>query len=172
MGNFKEDLLKVKAFAFDVDGVLSGNLLMTNDGHQLRSANIKDGFAIQLAVKKGFIITIITGGHADSIPSRYNSLGVADVFMKSENKVEDFSKFCAKYNLSPENVLYMGDDIPDYNVMKIVGIPTCPSDAAEEIKAVSKYISTLKGGEGCVRDVIEQVMRAQGKWISADAYQW
>jgi len=172
MGNFKEDLLKIKAFAFDVDGVLSGNLLITNEGHQLRTANIKDGYAIQLAVKKGFLITIISGGFSESIPIRYNSLGVKDVFMKSENKLDDFNKFCLKYSVSPENVLYMGDDIPDFHVMKIVGIPTCPSDAAEEIKAISNYISTLKGGEGCVRDVIEQVLRAQGKWLNFDAYHW
>jgi 3-deoxy-D-manno-octulosonate 8-phosphate phosphatase (KDO 8-P phosphatase) len=172
MGNFKEDLLKVKAFAFDVDGVLSGNLVLTNEGHPLRTANIKDGYAIQLAAKKGFLITIITGGFSESIPFRYNSLGVIDVVMKSENKLDDFNKFCSKHNLSPENVLYMGDDIPDYHVMKIVGLPTCPSDSAEDIKAISKYISNFKGGEGCVRDVIEQVLRAQGKWLNVDAYSW
>lgn len=172
MGHFKEDLLKVKAFALDVDGVLSGNLIITNDGQQLRTANIKDGYAIQLAVKKGYHFTIISGGYSECIKLRYNSLGITDVFMKSEDKVKDFNIYCNKYNILPENVLYMGDDIPDLNVMKLVGIPTCPADAAEEIKAISSYISTIKGGDGCVRDVIEQVLRAQSKWLDADAFHW
>jgi len=172
MGNFKEDLLKVKAFVFDVDGVLSGNILMTNDGQQLRTANIKDGYSIQLAGKKGFRMAIITGGYSEAIPLRYNMLGINDVYMRSENKVEDFEKFCIKNEISPENVLYMGDDIPDLKVMKMVGVPTCPADAAEEIKSISKYISTYRGGDGCVRDVIEQVLRAQGNWLTQDSYHW
>jgi len=172
MRNFKEDLLKVKAFVFDVDGVLSGNIFVTSDGQQLRSANIKDGYAIQLAIKKGYIISIITGGFSESISKRYNGLGINDIYMKSENKIEDFNKFCKKYNISPENILYMGDDIPDLQVMKMVGIPTCPADAAEEIKSISNYISNIKGGDGCVRDVIEQVLRAQGKWLTSEAYNW
>jgi 3-deoxy-D-manno-octulosonate 8-phosphate phosphatase (KDO 8-P phosphatase) len=165
MTNFKEDLMKVKAFAFDVDGVLSWQVIPLHpSGEPMRTANIKDGFAIQLAVKLGYPIAIITGGKTDSVFKRYKNLGVPDIYMGSANKTINFEEWTSKHNINPENVLYMGDDLPDYPVMKEVGIPVCPSDAVEEIKSLCKYISHFKGGEGCVRDVMEQVMRAQGKW--------
>lgn len=165
MSNFKEDLMKVKAFAFDVDGVLSWQVIpMHPNGEPMRTANIKDGFAIQLAVKLGYPVAIITGGKTESVFKRYENLGVPDIYMGSSDKTVDFKSWTAKHELSPENVLYMGDDLPDYAVMKKVGIPVCPSDAVEEIKSLCKYISHAKGGEGCVRDVMEQVLRAQGKW--------
>ncbi len=165
MSNFKEDLMKVKAFAFDVDGVLSWDVIPLHPGGEpMRTANIKDGFAIQLAVKLGYPVAIITGGKTDSVFKRYENLGVKDIYMGSANKIEAFEEWITKYDLSLENVLYMGDDLPDYPVMKQVGVPVCPSDAVEEIKSLCKYISHFKGGEGCVRDVMEQVMRAQKKW--------
>ncbi len=172
MPNFKEILPGVKAFAFDVDGVFSGNIFITNTGEQLRSMNIKDGYAVQLAIKKGFPIAIITGGFSEAIRVRFNGLGVTDIYMKSSCKMDDFSDFLTKYNLDAENVMYMGDDIPDFEVMKKAGIPVCPADAAEEIKLLSSYISNVKGGDGCVRDVIEQVLRVQNLWMDSHAFHW
>ncbi len=171
MINFKEYLGKVKAFAFDVDGVFSDSTLLLGSGGELiRSMNIKDGYAMQHAVRKGYPIAIITGGNSESVKDRFNILGVHDVYLKSSRKLDDFEHFCNKYNIDSENVLYMGDDIPDYPVMKKVGFPTCPCDAVPEIKQIAKYVSGLKGGDGCVRDVIEQVMRVHGKWMDADSF--
>ena len=172
MANFKEELKHIKAFAFDVDGVFSGNIFLSSTGEQLRTMNIKDGYAVQLAVKKGFPIAIITGGFSDGIKIRFEGLGVTDIYMRSSNKPHDFKDFINKHNLDISSVLYMGDDLPDYEVMKKVGLPVCPADAAEEIKSLSKYISIAKGGEGCVREVIEQVLRAQEKWMDKDAFIW
>ena len=173
MGNFKELLSKVKAFAFDVDGVFSkSNFFLDTDGEYVRSMNIKDGFATQLAVKKGYPIAIITGGNSESVRKRFKDLGVTDIYMASSYKLDDLKDFLFKYDLKADEVLYMGDDLPDYEVMKTVGIPTCPADAAVEIQEISAYISDKKGGKGCVRDVVEQVMRAQGTWMSEDSLKW
>ena len=131
--------------------------------------NIKDGYAVQFAVKQGFPVAVITGGSSISVKIRFNDLGVTDIYLQSSNKFEDFNDFILKYGLDPQYVLYMGDDLPDLEVMMNTGIPTCPADSVEEIKSVSKYISGIKGGEGCVRDVIEQVLRAQGKWMDKEA---
>ncbi len=170
--NFKELLPKVKAFVFDVDGVFSGNIYLSSSGEQWRSMNIKDGYAVQLAVKKAYPIAIITGGMCEAIRLRFEGLGVRDIYMGVSKKMEVFDDFISRYKIDPENVMYMGDDLPDYEVMKRVGIPVCPADAAVEIKLLSKYISHIKGGEGCVRDVIEQVLRAQNKWFDEDAFAW
>lgn len=174
MSNFKEDLKKINGFAFDVDGVLSVQTIFLHpSGEPIRSINIKDGYAIQFAVKKGFPIAIITGGDSESVRIRFERLGVKNVYLSSENKIEALEDFISKYNLNLDNILYMGDDLPDFQVMKIVGVPTCPANASEEIKSISKYISNFNGGEGCVRDVIEQVLRAQGKWmVDVDDLQW
>jgi len=171
MSNFKEDLMKVKAFAFDVDGVLSAQIIpMHPSGEPMRTANIKDGFAVQLAVKLGYPIAIITGGNTKAVRIRYENLGVKSIYMGASEKMTHFNDWLEKNDLKAEEVLYMGDDLPDYPVMKRVGIPVCPSDAVEEIKSLCKYISDRKGGEGCVRDVMEQVLRAHGKW--ALDYKW
>jgi len=170
--NFKEKLINVKAFVFDVDGVFSGNIFLSSNGEQWRSMNIKDGYAVQLAIKKGFPIAIITGGICDGIRLRFEGLGVKDIYMGSSKKTEAFSHFINTYQLDPKSIMYMGDDIPDYEVMQQVGIPVCPADAAVEIKTISQYISHLKGGDGCVRDVIEQVLRAQGKWFDNESFHW
>ncbi|MFH2095455.1 MAG: HAD hydrolase family protein [Bacteroidota bacterium] len=172
MANFKEDLKKVKAFAFDVDGVLSAYIFLNPDGEQVRSMNMKDGYALQLAVKKGYPVAIITGSHTESIKMRFEGLGITDIYLGSSEKKNDFIDFCFKYDLGPEVVMFMGDDVPDYEVMKMAGIPTCPVNAAEDIKPLARYISAFKGGEGCVRDVIEQVLRAQNKWMDKDAFDW
>ncbi len=165
MSNFKEDLKKVKAFAFDVDGVLSAQIIPIHpNGEPMRTANIKDGYALQLAVKLGFPVAIITGGKTDAVRKRYVDLGVQDVYMGASDKIIQFNDWIEKRNLSPENVLYMGDDLPDYPVMKVVGVPVCPADAVEEIKSLCKYISHKNGGEGCARDVLEQVLRVHNMW--------
>lgn len=165
MANFKEELKNIKAFVFDVDGVFSnGNIYLHPNGDMMRSMNTKDGFAVRQAILKGFPVAIISGGHSVSVEKRFKDLGLTDVYIKSYNKLDDFEDFRYKYSISPAEILYMGDDLPDYEVMKIVGLPTCPADAVEEIKGISCYISDKNGGDGCVRDVIEQVLRAQGKW--------
>ncbi|MCU4156969.1 HAD-IIIA family hydrolase [Carboxylicivirga sp. A043] len=165
MSNFKEDLMKVKAFVFDVDGVLSPQLIPILDtGKPMRMANIKDGFAIQLAVKLGYPVAIISGGKTESVYKRYEGLGLKHIYQGISDKWSCFEEWMAETGIKAEEVMYMGDDLPDYPVMKHVGIPVCPADAVEEIKSLCKYISDKKGGEGAVRDVMEQVLRAHGKW--------
>jgi 3-deoxy-D-manno-octulosonate 8-phosphate phosphatase (KDO 8-P phosphatase) len=167
LDNFKEQLKNIKAFVFDVDGVFSQHVYLTPNGDMMRTMNTKDGFALWYAVnEKSFYSAIITGGYSESVKIRFNAMGVTDVYIKSTDKLDDFEDFIYKYDLKAEEVLYMGDDIPDYQVMKVAGLPVCPADAAEEIKSISVYISDKKGGDGCVRDVIEQVLRAQGKWFN------
>lgn len=170
--NFKQLLKNVKAFAFDVDGVFSHNVLVHPSGELLRSMNIKDGFSVQYAIKKGYPIAIITGGNSESVRLRFQNLGITDIYLKSQNKIKDFQDFLLRYQLKPEEILYMGDDLPDYEIMKRVGVPTCPADAVEEIKALAVYTSHKTAGEGCVRDVIEQVLRVQEKWLDPEAFTW
>jgi 3-deoxy-D-manno-octulosonate 8-phosphate phosphatase (KDO 8-P phosphatase) len=173
MPEIKTMLQKVKAFAFDVDGVFTnGSVMLHPGGAFIRMMNIKDGFAVQHAIKMGYPIAIITGGYSRMIRKRFAVLGVKDIYMKSANKTGAFESFLMKYQLQPADVLYMGDDLPDYEVMKKVGFPACPADAAEEIKQLSLYTSYKNGGEGCVRDVIEQVMRLHGKWLNDFTFIW
>lgn len=172
--NFKENLKNVKAFAFDVDGVLSSDCVSLHpNGEPMRVVNIKDGYAIQHAVKKGYPIAIITGGNTESVRLRFAKLGVQNIYMSSAYKMKDFYDFLEKNGLKASDVLYMGDDIPDYQVMKECGYPCCPNDAASEIRATACYISPKEGGRGCVRDVIEQVLKAQGNWMdNSEAFGW
>lgn len=168
------DLTKIKAVMLDVDGVLSKETIgMDSEGVPRRTANIKDGYAIQLAVKLGLRIAIITGGSCESIRKRYSSLGVSDIFLGSSVKINIYNRLLEKYGLKSDEVIYMGDDIPDFEVMQACGCPCCPSDAADEIKAVSLYISSRQGGCGCVREVIEQVLKARGLWkMDKVAFGW
>lgn len=168
------DLTKIKALAFDVDGVLSAETILLHPaGEPMRSVNIKDGYAIQLAVKRGLHVAIITGGRTEAVRKRYEGLGVPDVYLGCAVKLTTYDAFLAKYGLRDEEVLYMGDDIPDYEVMQRCGCPCCPADAAPEIKSLALYISHRCGGQGCGRDVIEQVLRAQGQWLSdKTAFGW
>ncbi len=173
MSNFKENLSKVKAFAFDVDGVFSnGCVYLYPDGDMVRSMNIKDGYAVQLAIKLGYPLAIITGATSGTVEKRFANLGVKDIYLGSKSKMKDFKDFVSKYNLQESEVLYMGDDIPDYEIMKTVGFPTCPADAAEELKNISLYISDKNGGEGCIRDVLEQVLKVHGHWLGPKSFQW
>jgi len=162
----KEYLKNVRAFVFDVDGVLSKDTLsISRMGALIRTANVKDGFAIRNAIKAGFSVAIITGGFSNRTRLRYKQLGVNYYYQGVRNKVESLNDFLKKTGFRAENVLFMGDDLVDFRVMNVVGIPTCPNDAVPEIKEISKYISEKKGGEGCVRDIIEQTLKAQDKWF-------
>lgn len=173
MSNYKKLLRNITTFVFDNDGVLTnGQVLIMSDGDQLRTANVRDGYALQLARKMGYHVAIISGGKSESMLKRFNSLNITDVFLGVDRKIEVFNNYLKSKNLSAQEVLFMGDDIPDYHLMLEAGVSTCPSDAAEEIKALAKYISHFKGGEGCVRDVIEQVMKVQGRWMNDGAFEW
>ncbi len=166
---FKEKLKNIKAFIFDVDGVLSMDVSpLDENGDPVRTANIKDGFAIRYALQNGFQMAIITGANTPRVKLRYKKLGVEHIYLNSFNKTECLDDILAKTDLKKKEILYMGDDLVDFPIMKEVGIATCPVDAVPEIKAISEYISDKKGGEGCVRDVIEQVMRSQGKWFGQE----
>ncbi len=163
--NFKEKLNQITAFVFDVDGVLTnGNILLLPSGDMVRSMNTKDGYAMQLAVKKGYQIGIITGGKDQMVVERLKGLSITDVYLNSSNKIADYNDFLALYNLKDENVVFMGDDIPDVPVLKRAGLPCCPKDSAPEVRNLVSYVSPKKGGKGCVRDIIEQTLKAQGNW--------
>ena len=156
---------QIKTFVFDVDGVLATAIMVIlQDGEMARKMNSKDGYALQLAVKKGYKIAIISGGNSEGVRIRLERLGVQDVFLGIHNKKEKLLEYIQQNELNPEEVLYMGDDIPDYVVMNMVGMPCCPADAVQEIKQISKYISPFDGGKGCGRDVIEKVMKLNGHW--------
>lgn len=173
MSSINYDLRKIRGFIFDVDGVLSKDVIPLHpNGDPMRTVNIKDGYALQLAVKKGYQVAIITGGYADSVKMRFERLGVKYIYMRSSVKMKDYTDFMNRTGLKPEEVLYAGDDIPDYEVMKLVGLPVAPADAASEIKDISLYISSKNGGEGIARDVIEQTMKTQGTWLTGEAFGW
>jgi 3-deoxy-D-manno-octulosonate 8-phosphate phosphatase (KDO 8-P phosphatase) len=173
MANFKEELVKVKAFIFDIDGVLSLQTINLNSfGVPLRTVNLRDGYALQLAVKKGYHIAIISGSSSKEYKRRLKMLGVKDIYLGSRSKLDHFKTFLKMYGLDKSEVLFMGDDIPDFEVMKEAGIAVCPSDADSAIKQVACYISDKRGGEGCVRDVIEQVLRLHNNWMNSDAFTW
>jgi len=173
MAFFKEELTKVKAFVFDVDGVISATTqVLSSDGETIRTSNLKDGFALVYAIRTGYPVGVITGGKTTEVINRCKKLGVKDVYIGSLKKLPSLYDFLEKNNLKAEEVMYMGDDLPDYPAMKVVGVPVCPKDAAHEIKAISHYISDKNGGDGCVRDVLEQVLRAQGKWIDCEKMDW
>lgn len=166
--SYKEYLKHINTFILDIDGVLTdGSVMVTTSGDMLRSMNIKDGYALKTAIDKGFNICIISGGSNEGVRVRLNGLGITDIFLGAHNKIEHLNTYIASKNVDLKNVLYMGDDLPDYPVMKLVGLPTCPQDAAPEIKAISKYVSHKNGGKGAVRDVVEQVLKVQDKWFDS-----
>ena len=163
--SYKEIMNEITTFIFDVDGVLTDSSVhVTPTGEMLRIMNIRDGFAMKAALESGFNVCIISGGSNEGVRIRLRNLGITDIHLAAPNKVETFKEYIELYQINPENVLYMGDDIPDFHVMQLVGLPTCPQDSSPEIKAISSYVSHRNGGKGAVRDVIEQVMRVQGKW--------
>lgn len=163
--NFKQRLNKVNTFIFDIDGVLTdGKVIVTESGELLRNLNSKDGYALQLAIKKGYRIVIISGGNNEAVKKALSRSGITDVFIRQHDKLECYKDYMNTHSLNDDEMLYMGDDLPDWEVMKRVGVAVCPNDAATEIKDICVYISDKKGGEGCVRDIIEQTMRVQGTW--------
>lgn len=171
--NYKQLLKNINTFIFDVDGVMTNGIIFLGPGGEmLRNMNVKDGYALQLAVRKGYRIIIISGGNSESVRQRFEQLGVEEIHLGIGHKNKVFDELIRKYDIDPDRVLYLGDDIPDYEVMARVGIAACPADAVEEIKAISKYISPFKGGEGCVRDVLEQVMKIQDVWFDEDGFHW
>lgn len=168
------DLQQIKAVMFDVDGVLSKETITQDtNGDPMRTVNIKDGYAIQYAVKKGLLIAIITGAKTEAVKKRYESLGVSEIHIGAKVKIDIYKSIMGKYGLKNEEVIYVGDDIPDFEIMKQCGLPCCPNDAAAEIKNISKYISMKKGGEGCGRDILEQVLKSKGMWMHDNsAFGW
>jgi 3-deoxy-D-manno-octulosonate 8-phosphate phosphatase, YrbI family len=163
--NILENFKAITTFVFDMDGVLTDGMLLHLSGTEwLRRTSMRDGHAIKTASSKGYRIVVLSGSISKPVKVRMEFLGVKDVFMAVADKKEKFVKYMKKHSLKPEEVLYMGDDIPDYKCMQIAGLPCCPADAAPEIRQIAKYISPFKGGEGCVRDVIEKVLKLHGKW--------
>lgn len=176
MSTINYDLKKIKALLFDVDGVLSANVIpMSPEGEPMRTVNIKDGYSIHLACKQGVCLGIITGGKTEAVRKRFLSLGIPaeDIYLGSSVKIHDYRDFCSRHGLQDEEVLYVGDDIPDLEVMRACGLPCCPKDAAPEVKAVARYISHAEGGYGCGRDIVEQVLKVQGLWLADEkAFGW
>lgn len=169
MQNFKEKLNKITTFIFDIDGVLTDNkVLVMENGDVVRNVNSKDGYALQLAIKKGYRLVILSGGNNVAVKNLLARTGIQHLFINQHDKLQCYKDFVFENKLTDEEILYMGDDLPDYDVMSCVGIAACPNDSATEIKAISIYISPKNGGEGCVRDIIEQVMRVQGTWAIAN----
>ncbi len=166
-------LKQAKAFIFDVDGVMTdGSVLASEDGHFLRTFNIKDGYAVQHAAKIGYPIAIISGGKSDGIIKRFEALGVKDIYTGQQHKEAAFNEFLAKYSLQPGDIVYMGDDMPDIPLLKIVGVASCPADAAIDVLKICNYISPINGGKGCVRDIIEKTLKLQEKWWVDESFRW
>ena len=165
MGNFKEDIARVRAFVFDVDGVMTdGGIIPTPDGDFIRRYHAKDGYAVAYAIKLGYKICIISGGRGEMLRRRLEMLGISRMYLNCMNKIAAIDEFIAENELDPAEVIYMGDDIPDLDCMRRVGIPVCPADACSEVIEASRYVSEYDGGHGAVRDIVEQVLRAQGVW--------
>ena len=163
--NYKTYLNKIKTFIFDVDGVLTdGKVLITSEGEVYRAFDTKDGFALRCALMQGFRIVIITGGNNEGVKRRFKEFGIYDIYMGSLNKIDAYQDLIDNYSLKTEEILYVGDDIPDIPVMEKVGVSCCPSDAVPDVKEIVDYVSHKKGGEGCIREIIEQVLKVQGKW--------
>jgi len=168
MGNFKEDIARVEAMIFDVDGVMTdGRIIPTAEGDFIRCYNCKDGYALAYAIRHGYRVCVITGGYGKILERRLRMLGMQDFYIDCMDKISTLREYMKKYNLNPENVLYMGDDIPDLECMREAGMPVCPADSAAEVIECSRYVSEFEGGRGAVRDIVEQVLRARGDWAKS-----
>jgi len=173
MNSIYERLRQITTFIFDFDGVMTdGTVFCDYEGHPLRATNVKDGYALQLASKLGYNVAVISGAVCPSTIVRMNSLGVTDVFTGIPDKVLKLNEYMKEKGLKPEEIVFMGDDIPDLRVMQAVGMAACPADAATEVKNISHFVSVKSGGKGCVRDLIEQTLKEQKKWMTAEAYSW
>ena len=173
MSNLIPQFKQIKAFVFDVDGVMTpGQVLVTEEGHMLRSVSIKDGFAVQHAVKSGYVVGIISGGKSEGVRKRFEGLGVQHIYLGQGHKMEAFQDFCEKANVSPAQVAYMGDDLPDIPVMNVVGLSCAPNDACSDVIDIVSFISEVSGGQGCARDLIERTMKLQGTWFNEETHKW
>lgn len=172
MISYKEKLSKITTFIFDVDGVLTDGSVLLLNNEIVRVLNSRDGYAMQYAAKKEFNIFIITGGSSESVKERLINLGAKEVVLRAKNKLEHYNRLKSDHRFTDEEVLYMGDDIPDYEILERVGVSTCPQDAAVEVKSICDYQSPYGGGKHCVRDVIEQTLRVQGKWFDKSSFEW
>lgn len=171
--NYKELLNHISTFIFDVDGVLTdGGVTLYPNQEPVRKFNSKDGFVLQLAIKKGYRVIIITGGRSKAVKERMEMLGVTDIYLGASNKIERVEEVISMYDLEQKEILYMGDDLPDYEAMAACGVACSPSDAAPEIKAISDYVSPKAGGQGCVRDVVEQTLKVQNNWMKPGDHHW
>ena len=165
--SYKEYLKNIDTFVFDVDGVFTDStLIITSEGEMLRKMSVKDGYAVKTALQKGYKICIISGGTNEGVRSRLQALGIKDIYLGAHQKMDALKDYMDNHEIDISTMLYMGDDIPDIPVMKVVALPTCPQNAVQEVKAVSMYVSHKNGGEGCVRDVIEQVLKVKGDWMT------
>ncbi|WP_394972295.1 KdsC family phosphatase [uncultured Croceitalea sp.] len=165
--NYKEYLNQITTFIFDVDGVFTdGTLLITSKGEMLRKMNVKDGYALKTALQKGYNVCIISGGTNEGVRNRFKALGVTNIYLGAHHKQEPLDEYLDIHSINPENALYMGDDVPDIPPMKMVQLATCPQNAVAEVKSICDYVSHKNGGEGCVRDIIEQVLKVRGDWNS------
>ncbi|CAM4327985.1 KdsC family phosphatase [Zobellia nedashkovskayae] len=165
--SYKEYLKNIDTFVFDVDGVFTDStLIITSEGEMLRKMSVKDGYAVKTALQKGYKICIISGGTNEGVRSRLQALGIKDIYLGAHQKMDALKDYMDNHEIDVSTMLYMGDDIPDIPVMKVVALPTCPQNAVQEVKAVSMYVSHKNGGEGCVRDVIEQVLKVKGDWMT------
>ena len=174
MSSINYDLSQIKGFAFDVDGVLSPSVIPLHpNGEPMRCVSVKDGYALQLAIKHGYQVAVITGGNTEAVRKRFVGLGVQTVILGADMKLQFFEEWLKNTGLKPEEVVYAGDDIPDYEAMQHAGLSVAPADAASEIKEIAKYISPLNGGQGVGREIIEQVMKAKGEWLAdKNAFGW
>lgn len=171
--NYKIQLHHIRLFAFDYDGVFTdGTVWMLPDGTPLRSAYVRDGYAVQWAVKQGLDLAVVTGGKEAAVTARMAALGVHQVYLGSDNKLAVMERICLEKGILPSEVAYMGDDVPDLPVLEWVGMAACPSDAIPEVRAVCDYVSPFAGGRGCVRDVLEQTLRLKGRWMDTGAHHW
>ena len=171
--SYKKKLSQITTFIFDVDGVLTeGSVILESSGEMVRTMHTRDGYALQHAVKKGYHIVIISGGSSVMVKKRFEGLGIEHIYLRKDHKLPVLNEHLQKHNISINQVLYMGDDIPDLPCLKVVGVSSCPKDASVEVREVCDYISHINGGKGCVRDVLEQTMRIQNKWMDDDAYTW
>lgn len=171
--NYKEIFKDITTVVLDVDGVLTnGDIILMPGMQPVRKMNAKDGYAMQLAVRNGIRMAIITGGRSPEVKERLNGLGITDIYLGASSKMESYEDLKMCYDLKDEEILYMGDDLPDYDIMKIVGLAAAPQDAAPEIKSVADYVSPIDGGRGCVRDVLEQLLKIQGKWARHEDRTW
>ncbi|MBL7900919.1 MAG: HAD-IIIA family hydrolase [Bacteroidia bacterium] len=173
MSELLEKLKNIRTFIFDIDGVLtSGNVLVTEEGHMLRTVNIKDGYALQHAVKQGYKIAIISGGNSEGMLHRFRGLGITEIYLGQKNKVHAFEKVLSDFRVSESEVAYMGDDMPDYPILRRAGLPCCPADAPDDIREICTWIAPVAGGLGCARALLEQAMKLQGTWWNADTHNW